>query len=306
MYEAKYFKSDGSGGPDFSLPVALFDGVVNTVVLHQVITAYLANQRQGTAQKKNRAAVAGGSSKPWRQKGTGRARQGTIRAAQWRGGGRAFPPQAHSWNQKVPKQVRALARRSAFNDRAQAGRVWVIQSFDIDEPKTRQLTRLLGKLDATGKVLLLTNGTNKALYLSGRNLEGVRVLPFGSESPFDVVWSGTVVIEESALTEVGPAKAKKPKLRRRPLDRKKTAKAEGTKKANTKKASTKATAKAKKVTTTVSNKKSAAKAKSAKKPVAKATPKKAAAKKATAKNSAKTAPKSPKADAPKEPKEETD
>ena len=112
MYQARYYKTDGSPGPEVSLPEALFDGVVNEGVLHHVIKAYLANQRQGTASGKNRSAVAGGSRKPWRQKGTGRARQGTIRAAQWTGGGMAFPPQPHSWRQRVPKKVRSLARRS--------------------------------------------------------------------------------------------------------------------------------------------------------------------------------------------------
>ena len=92
MYQARYIKIDGTAGAEVALPSALFDGVIHEGALHEAVTAYLANQRRGVAHRKNRAAVAGGSRKPWRQKGTGRARQGTIRAAQWRGGGMAFPP----------------------------------------------------------------------------------------------------------------------------------------------------------------------------------------------------------------------
>ena len=219
MYQATYFKTDGSAGAEVTLPSALFDGVIHEAALHQVIKAHMANRRQGTASRKNRSAVRGGSRKPWRQKGTGRARQGTIRAAQWRGGGIAFPPQAHSWNQKIPRRLRTLARSSAYNSRAEAGRVAVIEGFDFEAPKTRQLTRLLGKIDQPGKILFLTNGLNRELYLSGRNLPDVRVMPFGLESTYDVVWSGTVIIEEAALATVGDAAAADERPRRRPIGR---------------------------------------------------------------------------------------
>ena len=218
MYQARYIRTDGSAGAEVALPTALFNGVVHEGVLHQAVTAYLANQRQGTVQRKNRSAVAGGSRKPWRQKGTGRARQGTIRAAQWRGGGMAFPPQAHSWTKRVPRRMRALALRSAFNSRAAEGRVAVIEGFDFDAPKTRRLTTLLERIQGEGKILFLTHGVNRELYLSGRNLAGVRVLPFGQASSFDVVWAGTVIIEEAALAEVGDAPAPDDRDRRRPFD----------------------------------------------------------------------------------------
>lgn len=217
MYQAPYFRTDGSAGPNATLPGSLFNGVIHEGALHQAVTVYLANQRQGTASKKNRSTVAGGSRKPWRQKGTGRARQGTIRAVQWRGGGRAFPPRPRSWTRRIPKRVRALARTSAFNSRAVAGRIAVIEGFDFEVPGTRKLTELLGKLDRPGKVLLLTHGVNRELYLSGRNLPGVRVLPFGTESSYDIVWSGTTIIEEAALTELGDAPPGDERARRRPV-----------------------------------------------------------------------------------------
>ncbi len=215
MYEARYIKTDGSAGTPVQLPEALFDGVIHEGALHQAVTAYLSNQRQGTVHRKNRSAVAGGSRKPWRQKGTGRARQGTTRAAQWRGGGIAFPPMHRSWTKRVPKRIRALARTSAFNSRAAAGRVAVIEGFDFDIPKTRDLRQLLATIGELGKVLILTHRVNRNLYLSGRNLARVRVMPFGQESSFDVVWSGTVIIEEAALESLDarPATDDRPRIR---------------------------------------------------------------------------------------------
>ena len=219
MYEARYIKMDGSAGTPVSLPGALFDGVIHEGALHQAVTAYLTNQRQGTVGRKNRAAVAGGSRKPWRQKGTGRARAGTTRAAQWRGGGLAFPPQPRSWTKRVPRRIRALARTSAFNSRAAEGRVAVIEGFDFDAPRTRKLTQLVTTIDGPGKILFLTHGVNRNLYLSSRNLAGVRVMPFGQESSFDVVWSGTVIIEEAALATLGDAPAMDDRPRRRQIQR---------------------------------------------------------------------------------------
>ena len=164
-----------------------------------MVKAYQANQRQGTASGKNRSAVRGGGRKPFRQKGTGRARQGTIRAAQFTGGGLAFPPIPHSWNQKVPKKVKGLARRSAFNARAEEGRVVLVDPLKLESPKTAVLRDYLGTIEANGKVLLLTEGQKENVYLSARNLPGVEVRSFGEESVYDVLWATTVIIERGAL-----------------------------------------------------------------------------------------------------------
>ena len=208
MYKAAYYKIDGKKGRARALPDWLFDGVVHEGALHQVVKAHLANKRQGTASAKNRSAVRGGSSKPWRQKGTGRARQGTIRAAQWEGGGVAFPPQPHGWHQKVPKKVKGLARRSAFNARAEEDRVILIDALKYDEPKTARLRDYLAGIEAQGKVLLLTDGKNENLYLSARNLPKVQIRPFGEESTYDILWATTVVIERGALENAEAPKAK--------------------------------------------------------------------------------------------------
>lgn len=207
MYKAKYFKADGKKGRARALPETLFDGVVNESAMHLAVKAYLSNQRQGNAAAKNRAAVRGGSRKPWRQKGTGRARQGTIRAVQWVGGGRAFPPIPHGWRQKLPKKARQLARRSALNDRAENERVMLADLPKLDAPKTASLRELFKAAEIDGKILLLTDGQNQNVYLSARNLPNVTVLPFGEESVYDVLWAGTVVIERSAIDAVGAESA---------------------------------------------------------------------------------------------------
>jgi large subunit ribosomal protein L4 len=199
MYKARYYKADGKKGRARALPETLFDGVVNEAVMHQVVKAYLANQRQGTAAAKTRGEVAGGGRKPFKQKGTGRARQGTIRAVQMEGGGIAFPPIPHSWRQKLPKKVKALARRSALNDRAENDRLVIADLPTGDAPKTRELVGFVKALGAEAKVLILTNGTNERIHMSARNVPSLKVLAFGEESVYDVLWAETVVIERAAL-----------------------------------------------------------------------------------------------------------
>lgn len=199
IFKAPYYKADGKKGKARPLPGPLFNGVVNEGVVHQAVKVYLANQRQGTSAAKTRSDVAGGGRKPWRQKGTGRARAGTIRSPIWAGGGVAFPPIPHSWRQRLPKKVKTLARHSALNDRAENDRVVIADLPEMQSPKTRDLIAFMGAIDLPGKVLLLTDGVKKNLYLSSRNLPAVSVIPFGEESVYDVLWAHTIVIERSAL-----------------------------------------------------------------------------------------------------------
>lgn len=207
MATAKYFNAAGEPGDAFQLPGELFDGVVNDAVLHQVIKAYLANQRQGNASTKTRANVSGGKRKPWKQKGTGRARQGTIRAPHWRGGGIMFGPHPRSYHQDVPRKVKALARRSAFNAKANDEQITVIERLAFDAPKTRQAVSLLGKMGVADakRVLVLTDGIQETVLRSFRNLPNVEVLPFRQASAYDVMKARQVVIEASALTAGQPA-----------------------------------------------------------------------------------------------------
>jgi large subunit ribosomal protein L4 len=207
MLTAKYFNAAGEPGDAFQLPEELFDGVVNDAVLHQVVKAILANRRQGNASTKTRANVSGGARKPWKQKGTGRARQGSIRAPHWRGGGIVFGPHPRSYHQDVPRKVRALARRSAFNTKAQGEQVTVIERLAFDAPKTSQAVSLLGKMGVADakRVLVLTDGNNETVFRSFRNLPNVEVLPFAQASAYDVMKARQLVIEASALQAAAPA-----------------------------------------------------------------------------------------------------
>ncbi len=198
--EAAAFTQQGATRDRVELPQPLFDGTVNTAVMHQAVKAFLANQRQGNASTKTRGLVAGGNQKPWKQKGTGRARQGSIRAPHWVGGGTVFGPQPRSYAQYVPRQVRALARKSALNARAREDAILVIDRLEFDAPKTSRMTELLDKLGVDGrKVLVLTDGVKPAVFLSARNLPNAHVMPYGDVSTYHILWSDVVVIESGAL-----------------------------------------------------------------------------------------------------------
>ena len=197
---AAAYDSKGKKSNVVALPADLFDGTINMPVMHQAVKAYLANQRQGNAATKTRGFVIGGNQKPWKQKGTGRARQGSTRAPQWVGGGTVFGPTPRSYAQYVPRKVRALARKSAFNARARENALFVIDSFALDAPKTSQLLALLQSLGVAGKkVLILTNGVNHNVYMSGRNLPSTHVMPFSDVSTYHILWSDVVVVEGSAF-----------------------------------------------------------------------------------------------------------
>ena len=199
-FDAETFTARGTRRPAVRLPAELFDGTVNLPVMHQAVKAFLANQRQGNAATKIRKYVTGGNQKPWKQKGTGRARQGSIRAPQWVGGGTVFGPTPRSYAQYVPRQVRALARKSALNARAREDAVKVIDAFAYDAPSTRRLHQLLTTLGvADRKVLILADGAQPNLYLSGRNLPSVQVMPYSNVSTYHILWSDVVLIEAAAL-----------------------------------------------------------------------------------------------------------
>ena len=206
MIEAPHYAADGAKrGANFALPADYFDGTVNEPVLHQAVKVYLNNQRQGTHMTKSRSFVSGGNQKPWKQKGTGRARQGSIRAPHWRGGGVVFGPTPRDYRTDIPRKVRQLARRSALNARAREGALHVVERLAFRSPKTAQLAGLLGSLGLAGrKALILTAGHNANAHLSGRNLPTVEVMAYPEASAYDILWSDVVVVEEGALTGVLP------------------------------------------------------------------------------------------------------
>jgi large subunit ribosomal protein L4 len=187
-------------------PDELFAVVPNLAVLHQVVTAQLAHKRAGSHSTKTRAEVAGGGAKPWRQKGTGRARHGSIRSPQWRGGGIAHGPKPRDYSQRTPKKMVRLALQSALSDRASDGRVKVVDAWGIDEPRTKDAVALLTALglrpkdERAPRVLLVLDRKERAAWLSFRNL-GTRVQIVVPEelNPYDILLSDWVVFSQATL-----------------------------------------------------------------------------------------------------------
>ncbi len=278
-FDAPAFTAHGTPRDRVALPSSTFDGTVNMPVMHQAVKAYLANQRQGNHATKTRGFVVGGNQKPWKQKGTGRARAGSTRSPVFVGGGTVFGPLTHGHEQKLTKQVRALARKSAFNARAREQALIVIDHFAYDKPKTSQIAELVARLDASDKkVLILTDGAKPSVYLSARNLKRVEVRPYSDVTAYDILWSDVVLVEAlalgSTLAPVAEKSLEKVKAKKAPVTPEKAAKA------------AKAVAKAK---ADAPKKAAAAAKKAAPKAVPKAVPK-VAAKKAAPKSAAKKAP----------------
>jgi large subunit ribosomal protein L4 len=256
-----------------ALPESTFDGTINMPVMHQAVKAFMANQRQGNASTKIRKYVVGGNQKPWKQKGTGRARQGSTRAPHFVGGGTVFGPTPRPYDEYVPRQVRALAKKSALNARATEGAIYVIDAFNFDAPRTAAMINLIGRLDvADKKVLVLTDGVKQNVFLSGRNLPNVHVMPYSDSSTYHILWSDVVLVEAGAIgTTLEPMteEAAAPRRERAAAPAKTKAAA---KKTPAKKPATKATKAAAKKTPTA--KKSTAKKTTAKKSAAKKSTKK--------------------------------
>lgn len=199
--DAAAFTALGTARERVTLPSATFDGTVNMPVMHQVVKAYLANQRLGLAYTKTRGLVVGGNQKPWKQKGTGRARQGSTRAPHWPGGGTVFGPHGdRNYSEDVPRKVKALARKSALNARANEGAIYVIDAFNYTEPRTKTIKALVERVGVDGqKVLILTDGVKPNVHLSGRNIPNVHVMPYGDVSAYHILWSDVVLIEGTAI-----------------------------------------------------------------------------------------------------------
>jgi large subunit ribosomal protein L4 len=276
-FEAAAYTAHGTPRERIALPSATFDGTVNMPVMHQAVKAQLANMRQGTHSTKTRGLVVGGNQKPWKQKGTGRARQGSTRAPHFVGGGTVFGPRPRTYEQKVPRQIKALARKSALNARAREESVFIIDRFTYDTIKTAQLVQLLARLELTHKkTLILTDGVKNNVYMSGRNLPNVVVQPYSDASTYDLLWSDVVLVEAGAIgQELAPVaeKAGEKMKVKRPASKKpvKAEKAEAAPKKKTaaKKAAPKVAAKA-----APAKKAAAPKAAAKKAPAKKAAPKK--------------------------------
>lgn len=186
------------------LSPAVFEAPIKPIVIREALNRFLANQRQGTAATKTRAMVSGGGRKPWKQKHTGRARQGSIRSPQWRHGGTAFGPQPRSYWTQMPKEKRRVALRSAFSSLAKENRIMVVEAFNLgDTPKTKAVLTMLEALKVQDAKVLLVNGdVNPVLIKSARNLPNVKVSVVQNINIFDLLYYDRVVISRAGLDKI--------------------------------------------------------------------------------------------------------
>jgi large subunit ribosomal protein L4 len=192
--------STGADKGSVQLDARLFGVQPNVPVMHQVVTAQLANRRAGTQSTKTRAEVSGGGAKPWRQKGTGRARQGSTRSPQWQGGGVALGPKPRKYTQRTPKKMIRLALASALSDRANGEQIVVVDDWGFgDTPSTKAAQALLDAVGATGKVLVVVRPDDVVAAKSFRNLPEVHVLPASDLNAYDVLCSDLVVFTSETL-----------------------------------------------------------------------------------------------------------
>ena len=205
MSEARVVDAAGTVTGTVTLPAAVFDSAVNVSVMHQALLRQLANARQGTHDTLTKGEVSGGGRKPWRQKGTGRARQGSIRAPQWEGGGVVFGPHPRSYRLDMPRKQRRLALRSALTTKAQEGQVVVMGEFSLEEPRTRAVVELIRAVEAGRRVLLVLGSHNEMLEKSARNIPEVKVVLAGNLSVRDLLTAQTVLMTPDAIEHVEEA-----------------------------------------------------------------------------------------------------
>ena len=203
MTNVSLFKQDGSQAGDITLNDAVFGIEPNESVVFDVILSQRASLRQGTHAVKNRSAVRGGGKKPWRQKGTDRARQGSIRSPQWRGGGVVFGPTPRSYGYKLPQKVRQLALKSVYSEKVAENKLVAVDALNFDAPKTAEFVKVLEALAIERKVLVIfENEGNKFAELSARNIPNVQVTTANSASVLDIVNNDKILVTQAALSQI--------------------------------------------------------------------------------------------------------
>ena len=195
------FNKEGNKIEDIQLNDNIFAVDVNADAMHQVVVALLANKRQGTQSAKTRAEVRGGGIKPWRQKGTGRARQGSIRAPQWIKGGVVFAPKPRDYRMSIPKSMRRVAMLSALTSKVQNDEMVVLDSLTLEAPKTKEVVKMLNAFNAK-KTLIITAEANETVYKSARNIEGVAVLPVNNINVYDLLKYPKVIMTKDAVSKI--------------------------------------------------------------------------------------------------------
>ncbi len=207
MPKVTLFKQDGTQAGEVALNEAIFGVEPNEAVIFEAVVMQRASLRQGTHAVKNRSAVSGGGRKPWRQKGTGRARQGSIRSPQWVGGGVVFGPTPRSYSYKLPKKVRRLALNSVLSQKVLDQKFVVVDELVFEAPKTKEFKQVLANLNINSKTLLVLEGDNEAAYLSARNIPNVKVIDDENVNVLDVINADQVLITKAALSTVEEALA---------------------------------------------------------------------------------------------------
>ena len=202
MPTAVLYNMQGKKVGDVELSAALFGAEVNKAVLHETVVNYLANQRQGTQSTKTRTEVSGGGAKPFRQKGTGRARQGSTRAPQWIKGGVALGPKPRDYSYSINKKVKKLAMVSALSAKAADECVMVIDNLTMDEIKTKTVAEMLKAMGVESKALIVTNEMEKNVYLSARNIEGVKASYVGMLNVYDVLNYDKFIVAKDAIAKL--------------------------------------------------------------------------------------------------------
>ena len=201
--KVKVYNEDGAEVGSVELKPEIFEVEPNEAVVHQYVVNYLARQRQGTADTKGRAEVSGGGKKPWRQKGTGRARAGTTRSPLWRGGGTVFGPEPRDYGSKFPKQMKRLAIKSVLSSKAKSDKIRVIDQIKFDAPKTKNVAGMLGKLEISGrKCLILDEGRNDKLTLSCRNLQKVTYGRAALANGYELLNADVIVLTKAGLEKM--------------------------------------------------------------------------------------------------------
>ncbi|WP_156291764.1 50S ribosomal protein L4 [Oceanobacillus salinisoli] len=203
MPKVALFKQDGSNAGEIELNDAVFGIEPNTHVLHEAVVMQRASLRQGTHDVKNRSEVRGGGRKPWRQKGTGRARQGSIRSPQWVGGGTVFGPTPRSYSYKLPKKVRRLAIKSALSSKVKEDSLVVLEALAMETPKTKEVVNMLDALNVEAKALIVTGSKDEVVARSANNLQSVKVLTVEELNVLDLLTHDKLILTKDAAEKAG-------------------------------------------------------------------------------------------------------
>lgn len=203
--QTKVFNIKGEEVGKVTLKDSVFGAPYNEALIHQVVVAYLANARQGTKSTLTRSEVRGGGRKPWRQKGTGNARQGSIRAPQWIKGGVVFAPKPRDFSKKVNRQMKQIAFVSALSEAAREKNIVVVDELNMAKPSTKEFANILVNLKASKRVLVVTEENNENVYLSARNIDKVAVTPSELACTYDIVNADKIVMTKAALKKIEEA-----------------------------------------------------------------------------------------------------